>query len=197
MSANGFTHYIFTYPGIFLWFAIIEQFTPVPEEVALMTVGYISMHTALNPVLCGAVSIVGLLTADNVFFYLALKGSKLSERALKKVNHKLLDKMKDGLHRHAVKTLIVMGLLPKLRFLSPVVSATTGISWKLFMIVNTTVTAFYVTVYMVIGYFFHNQLQAILKKVQLAQHGIFIGVMIIVGAVIIWGIGKYVNEKKN
>lgn len=95
MSAHGLTHYIFTYPGIFLWFAIIEQFTPIPEEVALMTVGYISMHTSLNPVLCGAVSVVGLLTADNIFFYLALKGNKLSERALKKVNHKLLDKMKE------------------------------------------------------------------------------------------------------
>jgi membrane protein DedA with SNARE-associated domain len=182
---------------MFLWFAIIEQFTPVPEEVALMTVGYLSVHSSLNPLLSGAVSVLGLLTADNIFFYLALKGNKLSERALKKVNHKLLDKMKDGLHRHAVKTLIVMALLPNLRFLSPVISATTGISWKLFMIVNTTVTAFYVTVYMCIGIFFHSQLSAILKKLQLAQHAIFTGAMILVGAAIIWGIGKYINEKKN
>jgi len=195
MQVNGFTHYIFTYPGMFLWFAIIEQFTPIPEEVALMTVGYISVHSSLNAVLSAAVSVAGLLTADNIFFYLALKGNKLSERALKKVNHKLLDKMKDGLHKHAVKTLIIMALLPKLRFLSPVISATTGISWKLFMIVNTTVTAFYVTVYMFIGIFFHSQLNAILKKVQLAQHAIFIGVMILVGIAIIWGIGKYVNRK--
>lgn len=29
--------------GIFLWFAFLEQLTPIPEEISLMTLGYISV----------------------------------------------------------------------------------------------------------------------------------------------------------
>lgn len=59
--------YHFSYLGIFLWFAVIEQFTPIPEDVSLITIGYISMHTPLDPWLASGVSLIGLLTADNVF----------------------------------------------------------------------------------------------------------------------------------
>ncbi|QEC65781.1 hypothetical protein FRZ67_00105 [Panacibacter ginsenosidivorans] len=182
--------YHLSYIGIFLWFAFIEQVTPVPEEVALITVGYTSMHTKLEPVVCGVIAIAGLLTADNLIFYLSLKSNKLVEKLTGKVNKHLADKIKMNFQKNAVKTLIVMALLPKLRFLSPVISAASGISWKLFLFINSLVTVFYVTVYMLIGIFFQKQLNAVLHELALWQHIIFVAIILTIAIFLIVKIKK-------
>lgn len=169
----------FSYLGIFLWFAFIEQVTPVPEEVSLMSLAYITMHTALNPWISGLVALSGLTVADNTFYYLSFSGNKLIGRLTGKVNSKLLDKLKVKIRTKPVPAILTMGLLPKLRFLSPILAAATGISWKLFFGINLIVTTFYVAVYMLIGIFFHTQLQSILKELHTWQHIIFITLMVL------------------
>lgn len=180
MSHPGLPEYIYhlSYLGIFLWFAFIEQLTPVPEEISLVSLGYISMHTPLNPVICGFVSVTGLLTADNLFFYLSLKGNKFAHKLVSKVNHRLMDRIKKKLQDNSRKTLIIMSLVPKLRFLSPILSAASGISWKRFFLINSIATIFYTTVYILIGIFFYSQLEMLLHELKLFQHLIFIALMI-------------------
>ena len=181
--------------GIFLWFAFIEQLTPVPEEISLMILGYLSMTTSLNPLLSGVVAATGLLTADNLLFYFSLKGNKLTRKLTDKTNTQLLDRLRRNLQHHAKKTLIIMALLPKLRFLSPVISATAGISWKLFLFINSAATVFYVTVYMLIGILFHSQLGVVLRKVKLWQHIIFIAAMAGITVFLILTIRKLIIKK--
>jgi len=197
MSQPGLPEYIYhlSYFGIFLWFAFIEQLTPIPEEISLVSLGYVSMHTPLNPVICGLVSVIGLLTADNLFFYLSLKGSKLAHKLVNKVSHQLMDRIKQNLQHNSKKTLIIMALLPKLRFLSPIISATTGISWKLFFLINSIATIFYTTVYILIGIFFYSQLEMLLHELKLFQHVIFIGVMISIAVFLILRIRKTIEAK--
>jgi membrane protein DedA with SNARE-associated domain len=186
----------FSYLGIFLWFAIGEQLTPVPEEVYLISVGYIIRQVSLNPVLAGIACVLGLLATDNFLFFISRKGNKISDKIIDKINSNLLEKIKDNLKRNAVKTLLVMALLPKLRFISPIVSGIAGISWRTFLIVNSIATVFYVSVYMLCGMLFHNQLHNLLKKLAVAQHGIFTGVMLILAIVLVFVIRKYVLKSK-
>jgi membrane protein DedA with SNARE-associated domain len=197
MSQPGLPEYIYhlSYFGIFLWFALIEQLTPIPEEISLVSLGYVSMHTPLSPVICGLVSVIGLLTADNLFFYLSLKGNKLAHKLVSKVSHQLIDRIKQNLQHNSKKTLIIMALLPKLRFLSPIISATTGISWKLFFLINSIATIFYTTVYILIGIFFYSQLEMLLHELKLFQHLIFIGVIVIIAVFLILGIRKTIKAK--
>jgi membrane protein DedA with SNARE-associated domain len=159
--------------GIFLWFAFIEQLTPVPEEISLISLGYLSLNTPLNPLFSGAVAVMGLLTADNLLFYLSLKGSSLTKKFINKINAQLLNSVGRSLKRNAIKTLIIMALLPKVRFLSPIISATSGIRWKLFFFINSAATVFYVAVYMLIGVLFQNQLNVVFRKLKAWQHVIF------------------------
>jgi membrane protein DedA with SNARE-associated domain len=187
--------YHLSWLGIFLWFAFLEQLTPVPEEISLMTLGYISITTSLNPLISGAVAAAGLLTADNLLFYFSLKGNKLTKKLTDNTNIQLLGRLKRNLQHEAKKTLIIMALLPKLRFLSPVIAGTAGISWKLFFFVNSAVTVFYVAVYMLIGILFHSQLGVVLRKVKLWQHIIFIGAMAGIAVFLILTIGKIVKKK--
>jgi membrane protein DedA with SNARE-associated domain len=185
----------FSWLGIFLWFAFIEQLTPVPEEISLMTLGYVSISTSLNPLLSGAVAAIGLLTADNLLFYFSLKGNKLTRKLTDKTNTQLLDRLRQNLQQHAKKTLIIMALLPKLRFLSPIISAAAGISWKLFLVINSAATLFYVAAYMLIGIVFHKQLKAVLHELKLWQHIIFIAVMAFIAVFLILKIRKIISKK--
>jgi membrane protein DedA with SNARE-associated domain len=167
-----------SYLGIFLWFSIGEQLTPIPEEVSLISIGYLSVYASLNPFMAGLASLAGLLTTDNLLFFISLKGNKLAGMLQKKINNKILEKARVNLRRHAIKTIIVMAMIPKLRFLSPIISAISGISWKIFLVVNSAATAFNVAIYMLLGIFFHNQLHRLLRKLIVMQHAIFIVFMI-------------------
>lgn len=197
MNDQDVSQYIihFSYLGIFLWFAFIEQITPVPEEVSLISLGYIAMHTSLNVYVAAAVAIFGLTVADNLFYYLSYKGSKLTQKITGRTNNKILEKVKINLQKHAVRTLIVLALLPKLRFLSPVISAAAGISWRLFFWVNMAATAFYTTLYMFFGIFFHNSLQKIFKELHQLQHSLFGLLMLIAAVLIILSTNRMLKKK--
>ena len=184
-----------SYFGIFLWFAVIEQLTPVPEEVYLMSVGYIAVHAHMNIILCGIAALSGLLATDNLLFYLALKGNKFSHKLLNKINHNLLENIKNKLKNKAALTIFIGALVPKLRFFNPLIAGSIGIKFKIFSLANAAATLLYVAVYMSVEIVFHRQLNYILKKLEYVQHVIFTGVMIILAIFIIIKMRKLVFEK--
>jgi membrane protein DedA with SNARE-associated domain len=169
-----------SYLGVFLWFVIIEQLTPIPEEVSLMSIGYIAIHNDLDPFLCGVAALTGLLICDNLLFYISFTGNKLAQKLLHKVSPRLMDRIKKNLETNSFKALFLSALLPKLRFFSPLIAAAMNVSWKKFFFVNAAATLFYVLVYMSIGIFFHTQLDAVLAEMKLIQHSIFVVLMITV-----------------
>jgi membrane protein DedA with SNARE-associated domain len=191
---SGYIYHL-SWFGIFLWFAFLEQLTPIPEEISLMTLGYISVIISLNPLISGAVAVAGLLTADNLLYYFSMKGNKLTRKLTDKTNTQLLDRLKRNLQQNAKKTLIIMALLPKVRFLSPVIAATANISWKLFFFVNSIATVFYVAAYMLIGILFHRQLGILIRELKYWQHIIFIVSMAGIAIFLILTIRKLVIKK--
>lgn len=186
-----------SYVGIFLWFLILEQLTPLPEEVSLMSVGYIAIHNNLNPFLCGIAALTGLLICDNMLFYLSLKGNKLAQKLLHKITPKLMDRIKKSLETSTTKTLFVSALLPKLRFFSPLIAAALNVTWKQFFFVDTAATLFYVLVYMLIGIFFHNQLDAFLTEMKIIQHSVFTLLMIAVAIFIAFKAKKMIFKSES
>jgi membrane protein DedA with SNARE-associated domain len=89
----------------------------------------------------------------------------------------------------------LIGALPKLRFLSPIIAATANISWKLFIFVNSAATVFYVTAYMLIGILFHRQLGILIRELKYWQHIIFIASMAGIAIFLILTIRKLVIKK--
>lgn len=197
MPPQGISDYIihFSFIGIFLWFAFIEQITPVPEEVALVSLGYICMHTALNPFLAAGTAILGLICADNIFYFLAAKSSHWVDKTLRRFSHSLLDQYRKRIQQKPAITILIMALLPKIRFLSPLISASAGISWKLFFRVNTTAIFCYVSFYFIIGAYFHNQLHAIFKELVLLRHLVFVAFVIILALFIFYQAGKLLRAQ--
>ena len=185
----------YSYFGIFLWFAVIEQLTPVPEEVYLMTVGYFAVHAGMNIIFCGVAALAGLLATDNLLYYLALKGNKFSKKLIERINHDLLDKIKKRLKNKAALTIFIGALIPKLRFFNPLIAGSINIRFKIFFLANAAATLLYVATYMSVGILFQARLNYVLKKLRYVQHGIFIGVMAAITIFIILTMKKYVFEK--
>jgi membrane protein DedA with SNARE-associated domain len=198
VSHSDLASYIhrFSYPGIFLWFAAGEQLTPIPEEVSLISAGYITKYVSLNPFIVGLLALLGLLATDSFLFFISRKGSRLSGKLLKNINSSLLSKVRRNLKKNAAKTLTIMALLPKLRFISPLIAGAAGISWKIFLLINSIATAFYVTLYMLLGIFFYRQLSVLLRKLAPLHHVIFIAFMVILAAFIFLMVKKSLVKSK-
>lgn len=184
-----------SYAGIFMWFALIEQFTPVPEEAALMSIGYVSAHGQLNIYIAAVFCLAGLLVADSLLFYASLKGTLIIGRLLEKVDSRLLENLKLNFKKNAEKSMIIAALLPKVRFLSPVIAAYSGVPWRRFVLVNGLVTACYVAFYLFAGMFFYRKVTVLMAEMNWPSHLLFIAfvVLILIGSLI--AIRKLVFKK--
>lgn len=98
MQTTDIADYIqqFSYLGIFIWFLVIEQLTPIPEEVSLISLGYLCMHNHLDLFIAGGFSLAGLLITDNGLFYLSAKGRLLTDKLTRNYNGKVMSKLKKG-----------------------------------------------------------------------------------------------------
>jgi membrane protein DedA with SNARE-associated domain len=120
----------------------------------------------------------------------------MSTKALEKISPRLLDSLKEQLKQNKIKAIIVMGLLPKLRFLSPIICGSGGIQFRLFLLLNMAVTAFYTAFYIMLGIVFHNQLKRIMHKLELWQTVIFIVLMITITVFVFVRVRKSVMKAK-
>jgi membrane protein DedA with SNARE-associated domain len=185
-----------SYLGIFLWFALLEQFTPIPEETSLMVLGYAYSHMELNPVVCGLAAISGLITADNIFFRLSKIGNHLAQKALKHIHLQKIENLKARFRQKPVKTMLAISALPKIRFLSPIIAASAGIPWKKFFIVNTIAILIYASFYMYMGLIFQTQLKKIFAELENPRHLIFI-LLMLVFTVILLQIKRLHSQMRN
>src|SRR5215831_6395640 len=77
LGTPGFSTFIarFGYIGIVVWFLTFDQFTPLPEEVSLLIIGYLSAHKVFHPAIAGVFCLAGFLTVDTIYFFLSTKRS--------------------------------------------------------------------------------------------------------------------------
>ena len=69
-----------SYLGIFIWFLFLDQLTPIPEEVTLLSIGYIAERHLINPYFAGLAAFLGVTIIDTVFYWLAYSGNKIINR---------------------------------------------------------------------------------------------------------------------
>lgn len=130
--------------------------------------------------MAGAFSLTGLLIADSILFFISRKGAIWTSRLFSKKNSKLIQKLESDFVSHATRTIIISALLPKIRFLSPIVAASSGISWIRFISVNGVITAAYVTFYITAGMFFNKQLELFSFHLKAWRHLMFAALVVLI-----------------
>src|ERR1051325_2258475 len=135
MISSGFGDYVaqFGYLGIFLFFVTVDQVTPIPEEVTLLTIGYLASRGMFNAFIAGTVSLVAFLAVDTAYFYLAKSGNRLVKKLKDRMKSKFMERYKHRFKHHMPKTLLVLNFIPRARMFGPILGGMLEVPFTRFL----------------------------------------------------------------
>jgi membrane-associated protein len=173
-----------TYFGIFLVTALIGYFIPLPEEVILITVGYVAGQKIIT--LAGAMTaaLAGAAGSDIVMYYLSRTQNKRIDTFVRRLDPIRLNKYQGFIRRRAGFSIFFFRLVVGLRFFGPILAGMTGVRPYVFIFYNTLALALYIPLLIYIGYEFHLRLDAWIAEIVVIRHSIFVGTMILIGFIL-------------
>src|SRR5438067_603172 len=134
LKSQHFSQFIekFGYIGILVWFITFDQLAPIPEEISLLVLGYLSAQGIFNPVVAGIFSLIPFLMVDSVYFWLAKKGSSFIKKRLRGLAS-VMNPYKNKLRNHFPKTMFVLCFIPRMRLFTPVLAVSVRVPYKKFL----------------------------------------------------------------
>jgi membrane-associated protein len=192
-ETGGLTHYIqvFGYLGIFLFYVTLDQITVVPEEVTLISIGYLAANEAFNPFIAGIVALAAFLAVDTAYYYVSGSGMKLLKKLKDKIRNAKAGSWKEKLQENYPRTLILLCFIPRMRMFAPIISGILKVSYKRFLLFDSIGLLLFTCLYIAIGYFFHKGLHSLMTKVKSMQHIIFIAAMLLLSVYIVIAIHRH------
>jgi membrane-associated protein len=186
LRTPGFTAFIsrFGYVGILLWFLTFDQFTPIPEEVSLLIVGYLSAHQIFNPVIAGVFCLTGFLIVDSIYFFLSKKGSSWIKKKTKGASP-VMESFKSKLKKNTFNAMLILCFIPRMRMFAPILAGSMKLSFKRFLVFDSIVLALFTAIYLLLGFVFNRSLQKIMKQAKGLQNVIFFAALVIIAVVTI------------
>ena len=179
------------YAGIFLFFISIDQVTPIPEEVTLLSIGYLAANGTFNPVVAGAISLFAFLLVDSGYFFLARSGNNFLKKWYEKKHRPFMDKYKRNLHDHLPGTLIVLCFIPRMRMFGPIFCGLLKIKYSRFILFDFIGISSFTALYITIGTIFGHRV-----RFDDFKDYIIAGAIIVVSGMIALFIQRAKNHKK-
>lgn len=174
-----FINYLMTwgYWGIFVWFMTFDNVTPVPQEISLLVIGYLSAGDWFNPYLAALTCIFAFIIIDIVYYKLSYAGNKIIIKFYKK--NQWIEKYSDKLEKHMGKTLYTLCFLPRMRFLSPILVGLLNLSFRKFLFYDILSISTFSLIYISIGNIFHQTLSDYIPRIDNLIFKIFILAMVV------------------
>jgi len=188
----------FSYIGIVLAMAFSGYLIPLPEDIILLTIGYLAGTGVFSLGLAIPAGIIGGLMADNILYWLSRSGSSYIEKLKRKISPERLLKYEKAMQDHGGKTIFFFRFLPGLRAFMPIIAGILNVKWVKFQIYDFLAICIFVPAMTLLGYFFHNSIGLIIGKVEIARHVIFGLIIILATAILTVAIKKvYFNKNSN
>ncbi len=159
-----------SYFGVFFLLALLDVLIPLPEEIILVMIGYTVYFSTLDPFLTILVAIAAFLCGDNITFWLSRGGNRLIARITTKKAAPLIERYAGNMRSKAGVTLLIMTFVPSIRFFAPIVAGSVRTPWKVFILYDFVAVGLYVSLYLLAGYFFHSQINGIIKEFETLGH---------------------------
>lgn len=180
-----------SYLGVFIIALLANMVIPVPEEITLLTLGYLSATGAFHVVLIIPIIMLGLFASDCILYALSYRGSKFIKKFYDKIFHDtdMLDMSGKSLER----TILFSRFLAYLRFLAPFLSGYHKFTFKRFFQLEMMSLVIYVTLYIMLGYFLRNQLERMFTGINTIEHVLaIIGILLLIG-IVFFILKKYIK----
>ena len=187
INTQFFINYIehFSYLGIFVIGATVGYLIPFPEEIFLLTVGYIAGVGVYNVYLATLFAIIGVLTGDNILFWLSrYKASRIVDMVNRQLDKHKIMKYRHLMKEHIGKTIFTLKFIVGLRIFSPFLAGSMKVKWGIFQFYNLLAVIIYIPILVFLGFHFHNKLALIITGVEIVRHLIFLVVLVLIGFLI-------------
>lgn len=139
--------------------ATVGYLIPFPEEIFLLVVGYIAGTGVYNIYLATLFALLGVLSGDNVLFFLSkYKASKLVDKLQKRLDKHKIMKYRHLMKKHIGKTIFTLKFIVGLRIFSPFLAGSMRVKWSVFQFYNFLAVAIYIPILVFLGYHFHNKI---------------------------------------
>jgi membrane protein DedA with SNARE-associated domain len=167
-----------SYFGVFILAMLSNIVIPVPEELILVAMGYLSGNGLFMYPLVMAIFISGLMISDYVLYSLAFRGSRLVKGFIKRLQKRGLLKNESYTRKHIKKIIFFSRFLVYLRFIGPIMSGYLRIKRKTFLSHNFLALVIYVNIFLGLGHHFHKQLEFITAGVARFKNYLFTALLI-------------------
>ena len=187
VNTQFFINYIehFSYFGIFVIGATVGYLIPLPEEIFLLIVGYIAGTGVYNLYLATLFVVLGVLTGDNILFWLSkYKVSGIVDKLNKRLDKHKIMKYRHLMKEHIGKTIFTLKFIVGLRIFSPFLAGSMKVKWRIFQFYNLLALLIYIPVLVFLGFHFHNKLAFVITGVEIVRHLIFLLVLLLIGFLI-------------
>ena len=170
-----------SYAGMFILLAGAGMIAPVPEEVTLLTSGYLSALGVMHLGYAIPIAILALLTGDTILFSLAKFGASYARR----IHDRLIEA---GLHKTWVfdpekplRAVFLLRFVTGIRLISPIFAGFNDASWLGFLAVDLAALLLFVPAMTLLGYHFHATFFSFLAAFEVVRHAVFFTIVLIVG----------------
>jgi membrane protein DedA with SNARE-associated domain len=172
----------FSYLGLFALLAGGAIVVPIPEEVTLLTAGYLVAIGIISAPLGILASTLGLLAGDAFLFYLAKVGGSYAKKLRARVNKIGLERTWIFSPEQPLRAVFILRFLTGIRFIAPIYAGFEEASWKWFLAIDILAILIFVPSMFWLGYEFNHSIIAFIAGFELVRHTLFIIVLAFAGA---------------
>jgi membrane protein DedA with SNARE-associated domain len=156
----------FTYVGLFLVLVLCGLGLPVPEEIPLLTGGFLVYRGITQYPTTLVVSFVGVVAGDNSLFFLGRRFGAGVLRYLGFVRPGYLpriERLKRFMDRHGNMAIFYARFLAGVRALVYLTAGSTGVSTRRFLVYDALGATISVPLAVSVGYFFGDQIELAIR----------------------------------
>lgn len=179
-----------TYGGLFILAILSNVVIPIPEELILLIVGYLTGIGIFKYIVVYFIFVAGMLLSDYLLYSLAFRGSRLTNNLRLRLEQKGILKNENYLKKNIHKIIFFSRFLIYLRFIGPIVSGYLKIPRKTFIKYDLVALLIYVNVFLGLGNYFHKQINFIVDGVGKFKNYL----LVILSIVFVIAVFKYIQK---
>ncbi|AET67494.1 putative membrane-associated protein [Desulfosporosinus orientis DSM 765] len=195
MSFEVLTQYItqYGYPGLFLIMAISILGIPIPDEVLLTFIGFLTYSGRLNPILAVIFSALGSSTSITIEYLLGRFFHRLVSKLLNK--HARLEKILYWYQRHGAKLLTAGYFIPGVRHISGYIAGLSKLEYRKFAAFAYLGAALWTTLFITLGRLLGSKWNVILPIIH--RYALILGLIAVILALAFYLLHKYHDKLGN
>lgn len=173
-----------SYLGVFGISLLANIVLPFPEEITLLTLGYLSGTGVFHWIIVVPIAMIGLFISDWVLYVFSYKGSRITHSIYNKLFASRFDFLNNLSGERLERVIVVTRFLPHFRFLAPFLSGHFRLPFKDFFRHEIVSLSVYVPFFIFLGYFLGERVKQIIDGVDTFQN-IAIGIVFIIIAILL------------